>query len=947
MASSSKRSTRGRGGTFFGKGGPSVVGEAAAPRGSKDNSNSSGFGLGSPEPLGDILGRPTIDPWYRSGERFPSVPASLQPPSVDWEWLVVREDATVDCSRAAGWAAWIDSKLANREFCDRLEQAGVLRSILILKSSNMFRDTKALRQLVRRWCPSTHTFFFAHSELTVTLEDIENHWLLPILGDQDPVELELSPEELRIEVALVDYIGRKNIALGTQAVRFTPWMDHFNRVEDASIRRVAFVAYWLSKCAFGEHPAYSIKPLYFPLVVKIAAGACFPLAPLLLGQLYTQLDLLHAEKLIGASCHIVATAFNSSIVHTFLWEHALEYITKGRKPYESRNKFSLLLEEVAAHVGDFLGDVPTVFRWVVLSSGRLQFTAYSAHRVRRQFGFNQEVPTVMGIAAGEIPTINPFLKARAFAYWSGIAPRVIISNGNRVGVYTTGMVDYWRELMAAMVEFKNSGRGDISHLLQSYTFPLPHPRLFVAMNTMTTYANRQNHPHIPAPGKMASSRGRRTASAGTPVAKEKQSSKSKKKEALSKDSPTQASKKKKTSATKGNREVLVLKTVVQNPSPAGESTAQGVSTPASKKPMRKTRARKRTFVPPAFPSAPTSIAACIAARKSTHGISKQRADTLSRVPIVIPDDLNSSSSSLSDRSDPSGAAAKGIRGEDVEVDAVEAVSDAKNVAAEVSSADESTASSTSSGEDHVVAGTSTEEDEVSMDELEAAEVSFDNASTASASNPRSAGGTVGEHATIGVVTSAERAVETTPITITSSGGTPQDNPSESGSHVDPSVFDSSPSTHHYVRRARRGSIVSTNSKRTISATIRVPTPPSPLHESGGAAPTPVVIAVVVPAAVTIQDSEAIPIAAGEVPGGEEVPAHIPDVPESVTHVDHEEVVASEDPVQVDVIPGNGILAIEETLAQDPIDDISMEDMANTRDSYDEVLAEIEDHVASA
>ena len=103
----------------------------------------------------------------------------------------------------------------------------------------------------------------------MTLEDIENHWLLPILGDQDPAELELSPEELRIEATLADYVGRNNIALGTQAARFTPWMDHFNRVEDVSIQRAAFVAYWLSKCVFCEHPAYSIKPLYFPLAVRL------------------------------------------------------------------------------------------------------------------------------------------------------------------------------------------------------------------------------------------------------------------------------------------------------------------------------------------------------------------------------------------------------------------------------------------------------------------------------------------------------------------------------------------------------------------------------------------------------------------------------------------------------------------------------------------------------
>ena len=203
------------------------------------------------------------------------------------EMLAVPLVFDFQCSRAIEWADWIDSELVNRGFCDRLEQVGVLRSILISRCSNMYCDTKALRQLVRRWCPSTHTFFFAHGKMTVTLEDIENHWLLPILGDQDQAELELSSEELKIEAALADYIGRKNIALGTQAARFNPWMEHFNRKEDPLIRRAAFVAYWLSKCVFGEHPTYSIKPLYFPLAVKIAAGTCFPLAPLLLGQLYT------------------------------------------------------------------------------------------------------------------------------------------------------------------------------------------------------------------------------------------------------------------------------------------------------------------------------------------------------------------------------------------------------------------------------------------------------------------------------------------------------------------------------------------------------------------------------------------------------------------------------------------------------------------------------------
>uniref|UniRef100_A0A2N9HP86 Aminotransferase-like plant mobile domain-containing protein n=1 Tax=Fagus sylvatica TaxID=28930 RepID=A0A2N9HP86_FAGSY len=932
MASSSKRTRRGSGGTFSSEGGSSVA-RGAAARAAEDSGDSSYSGSRSPEPLGDILGRPTVDPWYRSD--------------------------------------WIDLELADRGFCDRLEQAGVLRSILVSRCSNMYRDTEALRQLVRRWCPSTHTFFFANGELSVTLKDVENHWLLPILGDQGPADLVLSPEELEIESALADYIGRKNIALGTQATRFKPWMKHFNRETDPLIRRAAFVAYWLSKCVFGEHPAYSIKPLYFPLAVKIAAGVCFPLAPLLLGQLYTQLDLLHAEELAGASCHIVTTAFNSSIVHTFLWEHALEYIKKGRKPYEARNKFASMPEGVVTNIGDFQGDVPAVYRWVgskfydhglvpsldseskicwrpygvshrgfvyesvmsgfsnveaqdytliagdmasltylsatnagwlpVLSSSRLQFTVYSAHRVRKQFGFDQEIPAVMGIAAGEIPTINPFLKASAFAYWSGVAPRVIIPSGDRIGVYTTGMSNYWRGLMAAMVEFRNSGRGDISHLLESYTCPLPHPRLFVATNTMTTYTNRQSlgyavwhhensqwvihgsphpplwlrdHPHVAAPGKVPSSRGRRIASAGSPAVKRKQPDRSKKSEVSNKNSPVQAYKKKKISAAKGSKEVLVLKTAVASPPPAGEDVPQGVSAHASKKPMKKTRAGKRTFVPPAFPSAPSSIAARIAASKLSRGVvyseKRQRADSSSRVPIEILDDLDSSSSS----SDPSGAAAEEVEGEDAEAGAAEAVSGADDFAANISSVD--------------------------------------------TINPMSAEEAVEEHAAVGVVTDAERVVETTPIAVTSSGGTIQGGPSGSGSRVDPSLLDSSPSTRQYS---------------------------SP--ESGGIALTPTTIAAETSAAATIQESEVVPTAIEGIPVGEEGPAHVPDIPEGnnfvesisidenlvidtdfcagVTQIERAEVVASEEPVQADVTPGSGVPVIEEELAQGPVDDVDMAD----------------------
>ena len=160
-----------------------------------------------------------------------------------------------------------------------MEQASVLRSILISRCSNMYRDTEALRQLVRKWCPSTHTFVFAHGELTVTLEDVENHWLLPILGDQGPAELELSPEESRIEATLADYIRRKNIALGTQAARFNPWMEHFNRVDDASFEELLLWHTGSANVFLVSILHIQLNPCIFPLLLRLLQAIVFPLPP--------------------------------------------------------------------------------------------------------------------------------------------------------------------------------------------------------------------------------------------------------------------------------------------------------------------------------------------------------------------------------------------------------------------------------------------------------------------------------------------------------------------------------------------------------------------------------------------------------------------------------------------------------------------------------------------
>jgi hypothetical protein len=344
----------------------------------------------------------------------------------------------------------------------------------------------------------------------------------------------------------------------------------------------------------------------------------------------------------------------------------------------------------------------------------------------------------------------------------------------------------------------------------------------------------------------------------------------------------------------------------------------------------------------------------------------------------------SSSSSSSDRDDPSGAAAEEtesenaeaaaaeeIESEGTEAAAAEAVSGADDFTADISSADIGSLDidaiiNASSEEKDVEAGASTEDDEVSMDELGAAGAASDSDSTASASKPKSAEGATEEHGTAGVVTGAEKVIEITSIAITSSGGTAQGGPSGSGSHVDPPLVDSSPSTRQYVRRARRGSLVSSDSERTASASARVATPPSPPPKSGGTVPLSTVTVAGVSAAATVSESGVVPTTIKETPVGVEGSAHVSDVPEGsyfiegipidenlvidtgfdagVIHVEPAEVAVSAEPVQADVTLGSGVPVIEEELAQDPADDI---DMGDTHDSYDEVLAETEDNIAGA
>ena len=71
--------------------------------------------------------------------------------------------------KIAGWSNWVNRELSNGEFFSCLEGPEILKSVVISRNLEGFRDAKGLRHLVRRWCPSFHTFFFSVGELTITV----------------------------------------------------------------------------------------------------------------------------------------------------------------------------------------------------------------------------------------------------------------------------------------------------------------------------------------------------------------------------------------------------------------------------------------------------------------------------------------------------------------------------------------------------------------------------------------------------------------------------------------------------------------------------------------------------------------------------------------------------------------------------------------------------------
>uniref|UniRef100_A0A2N9HDV5 Aminotransferase-like plant mobile domain-containing protein n=1 Tax=Fagus sylvatica TaxID=28930 RepID=A0A2N9HDV5_FAGSY len=293
-------------------------------------------------------------------------------------------------------------EILDSDFWDSLRDAGVHWSILISRSYNMFRDTEPLREM------------------------------LPILGEHSLSNIKLSAEEVEIAVAL-----RKQ-----SSTRLSGWPSFFVYHKEVSVRRAAFVLYWLSAWArFSDLPREFLDrfPNFrnnLPLVYRWVG---------LKTRDYDLVDTLdHEENVLFRPYGDDYPGFTCISVFSRLYQPISSIRDLKIDDYRSLSYLSTVNP----------GFLP------VLSATGVSFIPYCPQRVQRQFGLDQGVPVGPQETATCVADLTAFIRSRAFARWGGETNRVMIPSGHRLDFNTSSMNAYWQRLTQSMVEFVNAGRSD-------------------------------------------------------------------------------------------------------------------------------------------------------------------------------------------------------------------------------------------------------------------------------------------------------------------------------------------------------------------------------------------------------------------------------------------------------------------------------------------------------
>uniref|UniRef100_A0A2N9G8B0 Aminotransferase-like plant mobile domain-containing protein n=1 Tax=Fagus sylvatica TaxID=28930 RepID=A0A2N9G8B0_FAGSY len=313
----------------------------------------------------------------------------------------------------------------------------------------MFRDTEALRELLRRWCPSTHTFFFSWGELTPTLEDVANHWMLPILGEHSLSNIKLSAAEEEIAAVLKKHsFHQTECYIYAARDRSAAW----GRFSD------------LPQKFLNQFPSFRDN---LPLVYRwVGLKPCDH-------DLVDALD--YEENVLFRPYGDDHPGFTCASIFRKLYRPSPLIRDLKVDDYRSLSYLSTVNP----------GFLP------ILSATGVAFIPYCPQRVQRQFGLDQDIPIGPQETTSCVADLTAFLKSSAFARWGGETTRVLIPGGHRFGFNTPSMGAYWQRLTQSMVDYVIAGRSDRTPMSVHRKPLVSNPYLTPPSQSAISYANSQ------------------------------------------------------------------------------------------------------------------------------------------------------------------------------------------------------------------------------------------------------------------------------------------------------------------------------------------------------------------------------------------------------------------------------------------------------------------------
>ncbi|WCJ32735.1 Aminotransferase-like plant mobile domain family protein [Euphorbia peplus] len=401
---------------------------------------------------------PSIKPPFPQNPKLLS--SSSLPPTSDTKRKPVKVVLRGWRNQSAEWGSWVQN--LEPFYGSVWKKAGIYEAII--SSTFKFQpDNNVIIGLAEKWCLDTNTFIFPWGEATISLQDMMVLGGFSVFGS--PV-FSSFPEGKGMKK-----IEEKLRNAKKEASNPTAWMMMF-KYSGSEIEHEAFLSLWLQKFVFNDSDL-RLQARIFSIAIRLAEGEAFALAPAVLASIYRDLGLLKTTIVAALECKENENCSNQPelaltlcsplhLVQLWAWERFPTFqpfpnVIKNSDPRSALwenlkkvNKFESVRSDLGSAAEDFrwlpynlhsfhLHKLYKVEdQWKHSRSNNRVLLAYALclrvselvgldyciqrylpHRVARQFGLDQDIPSDIA-EAGDLPDlawsnyIRPFSDIKVF-----------------------------------------------------------------------------------------------------------------------------------------------------------------------------------------------------------------------------------------------------------------------------------------------------------------------------------------------------------------------------------------------------------------------------------------------------------------------------------------------------------------------------------------------------